>query len=248
MSVIEEKIIDTFLLDEELFRYVERKVAKRLPAGPHLKSDFQWYKQVIDLTINEAFDDFQVVETLNHQISQLEKYLKKKSLEKKAVSEHNKVSINGNGNEKIDDSGNENMNPNYSFSEPIQQQPKQKRISKTKLLNHKDPNSRQNDVHIPTEKNDQREIKFSNPELQHDVKLADRSVRVNSPMKSKNFINSSSILNNSESQDNNYNIDSLIDIRTSIESDAPRMLESADVDVGSPVVSPKSGDYHRLFF
>jgi hypothetical protein len=256
MTVVEEKIIDTFLKDEELFNYVQRKVIKRLPAGPHLKSDSQWYKQVIDLTISEAFDDLQVVETLNYQILQLEKYLKKKSSEKNIITYHDNANINENGNEKNDINGNENMNPNYSFSEPIQQQPKQKRISKIKLLNHQNPNH-QNGTYKPNEKIEKSNLNLNNRESQS----VDRPVHTdeNFPIdSSKNSKDCVDILNNSDSHSNGYNLvnpdnriteypaDSLIETRTSTENDIPLMLESTDV--GSPIVSPISGDSYMYIY
>jgi hypothetical protein len=249
MTLVEEKIIDTFLKDEELFKYVQRKVTKRLPPGPHLKSDSLWYKQVIDLTINEAFDDLQVKETLNHQISQLEKYLKKKSVENLAVADHGDANIDDTEREKNGNNENENMNPNFSFSEPIQQQPKQKRISKIKLLNH------QNGAYITNKKKEKSDPILNNPESEHAVELeempipADKSPSIDSSKKLKDGVN---ILNDLDSNgtDNNpvypetqisgYTGDSLIDTRTSTENDLPLMLESTDV--GSPIASPRSGN------
>ena len=75
---MEDKIIEAIVTDEELFLYIERLVRKRLPQGPKLKSEVMWYKQVVDYSINQAFEDLQIVDILNYQISQLGKYLKKK--------------------------------------------------------------------------------------------------------------------------------------------------------------------------
>ena len=81
--------MSTILNDKELLDYVERLVAKRLPAGPYLMADLAWYQQVVDLTINQAFEDLQVVETLNYQISQLGEYLKKKTEDKSDLKRNN---------------------------------------------------------------------------------------------------------------------------------------------------------------
>ena len=113
---MEDKIVNTILSDEELINYIEKLVAKRLPAGPHLKSDYNWYKQVIDLSINQAFEDLQVVDTLNYQISQLGKYLEKSS------SRHNQNS-NEESCEENDLSNSDTRNvdhPSFSSSEPVQ--------------------------------------------------------------------------------------------------------------------------------
>ena len=114
MTVMEDKIVNTILSDEELISYIEKLVAKRLPAGPHLKSDYNWYKQVIDLSINQAFEDLQVVDTLNYQISQLGIYLKKNS------SRHDQNS-NDESCEDNDLSDIRNVDhPSFSSSEPVQ--------------------------------------------------------------------------------------------------------------------------------
>eukprot|EP00596_Hydrurales_sp_CCMP1899_P010095 CAMPEP_0119040022 /NCGR_PEP_ID=MMETSP1177-20130426/9823_1 /TAXON_ID=2985 /ORGANISM="Ochromonas sp, Strain CCMP1899" /LENGTH=577 /DNA_ID=CAMNT_0007004667 /DNA_START=311 /DNA_END=2041 /DNA_ORIENTATION=+ len=191
MTVIEEKIIDTFLKDEELFKYVERKVTKRLPPGPYLKSDTNWYKQVIDLTIIEAFDDLQVKETLNYQILQLEKYLKKKSIDKKAIADHGDANIDDTETEKKNGNNeNENLNPNFSFSEPIQQQPKQKRISKIKLINHQNQNH-QNDAYITNKKNEKSDLIINKPEseLEERVISTDKTPSTDSSKKLKDGVN-----------------------------------------------------------
>ena len=133
--------MNTILSDEELINYIEKLVAKRLPAGPHLKSDYNWYKQVIDLSINQAFEDLQVVDTLNYQISQLGIYLKKNS------SRHDQ-----NGNEESceeNDLSNADIrnvdHPSFSSSEPVQRSRKivSGKSHAKKIL--REANSRHND-------------------------------------------------------------------------------------------------------
>jgi hypothetical protein len=129
MTVMEDKIVNTILSDDELLNYVEKLVSRRLPAGPHLKSDYNWYKQVIDLSINQAFEDLQVVDTLNHQISQLGKYLKKKSRrENQTGNDENNIEIDNSN----DDTRNVDL-PNFSSSEPIQRTRKQLKDSANKI-------------------------------------------------------------------------------------------------------------------
>ena len=138
--------MNTILSDDELLNYVEKLVSRRLPAGPHLKSDYNWYKQVIDLSINQAFEDLQVVDTLNHQISQLGKYLKKKSRrENQNGNDENSAEIE-NG---TDDIRNVDL-PNFSSSEPIQRSRKQLKDSSKKISHDSNGNysdrSRQKDT------------------------------------------------------------------------------------------------------
>ena len=146
MTVMEDKIVNTILSDDELLNYVEKLVSRRLPAGPHLKSDYNWYKQVIDLSINQAFDDLQVVDTLNYQISQLGKYLKKKSRrENQTGNEENYAEIENSN----DDTRNVDL-PNFSSSEPIQRTRKQLKDSANKINHDNNGNysdrSRQKDI------------------------------------------------------------------------------------------------------
>ena len=125
---MEDKIVNTILSDDELLNYVEKLVNRRLPAGPHLKSDYNWYKQVIDLSINQAFKDLQVVDTLNYQISQLGKYLKKKSQRENQY-------INDESCEETDISNGDIRSvdhPSFSSSEPIQRTRKQRKDTKRK--------------------------------------------------------------------------------------------------------------------
>lgn len=123
--------MNTILSDDELLNYVEKLVSRRLPAGPHLKSDYNWYKQVIDLSINQAFEDLQVVDTLNHQISQLGKYLKKKSRRENETGNDENYNEIENSN---DDTRNVDL-PNFSSSEPIQRTRKQLKDTANKI-NH----------------------------------------------------------------------------------------------------------------
>ena len=128
---MEDKIVSTILNDKELLDYVERLVAKRLPAGPYLKADLAWYQQVVDLTINQAFEDLQVVETLNYQISQLGEYLKKKSEDKSKIGKDNRdieTDIDYSEDRIID-------HPSFSSSEPVQRTRKPRKNS-SKKLNH----------------------------------------------------------------------------------------------------------------
>ena len=128
MTVMEDKIVNTILSDDELLNYVEKLVSRRLPAGPHLKSDYNWYKQVIDLSINQAFEDLQVVDTLNYQISQLGKYLKKKSQRENQY-------INDESCEETDISNGDIRSvdhPSFSSSEPIQRTRKPRKDTKRK--------------------------------------------------------------------------------------------------------------------
>ena len=125
---MEDKIVNTILSDDELLNYVEKLVNRRLPAGPHLKSDYNWYKQVIDLSINQAFEDLQVVDTLNYQISQLGKYLKKKSQRENQF-------INDESCEETDISNGDIRSvdhPSFSSSEPIQRTRKLRKDTKRK--------------------------------------------------------------------------------------------------------------------
>ena len=189
MTVMEDKIMNTILSDEELLNYVERLVAKRLPAGPHLKSDIEWYKQVIDLSINQAFEELQVVETLNYQISQLGKYLKKKSQEEIDYSRANQDSD-------VDTSYGERHSvehPSFSSSEPVQRTRKPRKELPNKMVNI--PNDEQTDkqlqkqayrIQMQQQKKEDRQNQIngsdeidkitSNLKLQHALDLANRCI------------------------------------------------------------------------
>ena len=131
MTAMEDKIVSTILNDKELLDYVERLVAKRLPAGPYLMADLAWYQQVVDLTINQAFEDLQVVETLNYQISQLGEYLKKKTEDKSDLKRNNgeiTTDIDFGEGRIID-------HPSFSSSEPVQRSRRPRKDSSKKLNN-----------------------------------------------------------------------------------------------------------------
>lgn len=144
---MEDKIVNTILSDEELLSYIEKLVSKRLPAGPHLKSDYNWYKQVIDLSINQAFEDLQVVDTLNYQISQLGKYLKNNSARHDQNSNEESCEENDGSNGDIRTVD----HPSFSSSEPVQRSRKlvSGKSSSKKSMNESNGNqtimSREND-------------------------------------------------------------------------------------------------------
>lgn len=191
MTVMEDKIVSTILNDKELLDYVEKLVAKRLPAGPYLKADLAWYKQVVDLTINQAFEDLQVVETLNYQISQLGKYLKTKSEDEGNNSRDD-------GDTETDSHNREDRTinyPSFSPSEPVQRSRRPRKESLKKLTNQRSTGNDQTDRilqkqaiklqqqqidrqrrHNIIQEDDEVQLMITNTKLQNALNLANRCI------------------------------------------------------------------------